>query len=90
MPVRAPSRPCLTVYVSTVAGPSAWQACSGAAQPSIPACSSRLASGVQAAGVVEYTPTEYLLMMPPLAPTRPQLPGALLARCTVSAMACME
>ena len=54
-----------------VAGPSACRACSGAGQPSISACSSALRSGVQAAGVVEYTPAEYLLMMPPLAPTRP-------------------
>ena len=29
-------------------------------------------------------------MMPPLAPTNPNVPGLLLARRTVSAMACIE
>jgi hypothetical protein len=43
----------------------------GAAQLSISACSSALRAGAQAAGVVEYTPEEYLLMTPPLAPTNP-------------------
>ena len=54
-----------------VPGPSATRACSGTAQPSISACSSALRSGAQRPGTVEYTPAEYLLMMPPLAPTSP-------------------
>ncbi len=54
-----------------VAHPSACLACGGAGQASISACRSALRSAVHAAGFVEYTPAEYLLMMPPLAPTNP-------------------
>jgi hypothetical protein len=71
MPVRAPSRRRETVYVSMAAQPSACWACAIAGQPSISDCRPTLPSGRHGAGAVEYTPTEYLLMMPPLAPTNP-------------------
>ena len=78
------------VYVSMTAQPSAWTACAGAAQASISACRSALRSAVHAVGVVEYTPAEYLLMIPPFAPTNPNDPRSARTRCTVSAMACIE
>ena len=53
-----------------MAQPSACAACPGAGQASISAWSAALLSGAHGAGVVEYTPTEYLLMTPPLAPTK--------------------
>jgi hypothetical protein len=90
MPMREPFRSCLTVYVSIVPHPSARLASSGAAQSSISACSPALRSAVHGAGAVLYTPAEYLLMMPPFAPTNPNDPGWLRARRTVSAIACIE
>ena len=63
------------VNVSMTAQPVRLQRLPGGAQPSTSACSSALRSGAQGAGLVEYTPAEYLLMKPPFAPTSPNEPG---------------
>ena len=62
MPAAAPSRACVTVKLSMTALPSARCTCGGASHPSTCACSSALLSRTHAAGLVEYTPAEYLLM----------------------------
>src|SRR5690625_7280448 len=73
-----------------VAGPSAVSVTGTVGAASRLSCTDRLASGRQPVGVVAYTPTEYLLIMPPFAPTNANSPRRRRATATASAIACIE
>ena len=79
-----------TEYVSMVPAPLAFRVTGTFGSAAMSCCNSLLRSAAHSPGSVEYTPTEYLLITPPLAPTRPNEPGLSRIAATVSAMPCSE